>query len=112
MGISSQRTSPKKRRERSIFGSIFNSTMLVVLVEVLLLVASIYLMRVGPQLNQNAEDILNYKACKKNLPSVGQIVKIPEGKGKVISVDILKQSYKVNIDDKGIIEVKICNECS
>ena len=58
MGISSQRTSPKKRRERSIFGSIFNSTMLVVLVEVLLLVASIYLMRVGPQLNQNAEDIL------------------------------------------------------
>lgn len=58
MGISSQRTSPKKRRERSIFGSIFNSTMLVVLVEVLLLVASIYLMRVGPQLNHNAEDIL------------------------------------------------------
>ena len=54
----------------------------------------------------------NYKACKKNLPSVGQSVKIPEGKGKVISVDILKQSYKVNIDDKGIIEVKICNECS
>ena len=46
------------------------------------------------------------------MPSVGQIVKIPEGKGKVISVDILKQSYKVNIDDKGIIEVKICNECS
>lgn len=58
MGISSQRTPPKKRRERSIFGSIFNSTMLVVLVEVLLLVASIYLMRVGPQLNHNAEDIL------------------------------------------------------
>lgn len=58
MGISSQRTSPKKRRERSIFGSIFNAMMLVVLVEVLLLVASIYLMRVGPQLNHNAEDIL------------------------------------------------------
>ena len=58
MGISSQRTPPKKRRERSIFGSIFNALMLVVLVEVLLLVASIYLMRVGPQLNHNAEDIL------------------------------------------------------
>ena len=58
MGILSQRTPPKKRRERSIFGSIFNAMMLVVLVEVLLLVASIYLMRVGPQLNQNAEDIL------------------------------------------------------
>ena len=58
MGISSQRTPPKKRRERSIFGSIFKALMLVVLVEVLLLVASIYLMRVGPQLNQNAEDIL------------------------------------------------------
>ena len=38
MGISSQRTPPKKRRERSIFGSIFNALMLVVLVEVLLLV--------------------------------------------------------------------------
>ena len=50
MGISSQRTPPKKRRERSIFGSIFNALMLVVLVEVLLLVASIYLMRVGPPL--------------------------------------------------------------
>ena len=58
MGILSQRTPPKKRRERSIFGSIFNALMLVVLVEVLLLVASIYLMQVGPQLNQNAEDIL------------------------------------------------------
>ena len=58
MGISSQRPPPKKRRERSIFGSIFNALMLVVLVEVLLLVASIYLMQVGPQLNQNAEDIL------------------------------------------------------
>ena len=58
MGISSQRTPPKKRRERSIFGSIFSAMMLVVLVEVLLLVAFIYFMRVGPQLNQNAEDIL------------------------------------------------------
>ena len=46
------------RAERSIFGTIFNAMVGVLLVEVALLVASIYAMRVGPQLDQNAEDIL------------------------------------------------------
>lgn len=46
------------RAERSIFGTIFNAMVSVLLVEVALLVASIYVMRVGPQLDQNAEDIL------------------------------------------------------
>lgn len=46
------------RAERSIFGTIFNAMVSVLLVEVALLVASIYAMRVGPQLDQNAEDIL------------------------------------------------------
>lgn len=46
------------RAERSIFGTIFKAMVSVLLVEVALLVASIYVMRVGPQLDQNAEDIL------------------------------------------------------
>lgn len=40
------------RAERSIFGTIFNAMVSVLLVEVALLVASIYVMRVGPQLDQ------------------------------------------------------------
>lgn len=46
------------RAERSIFGTIFKAMVGVLLVEVALLVASIYAMQVGPQLDQNAEDIL------------------------------------------------------
>ena len=46
------------RAERSIFGTIFKAMVGVLLVEVALLIASIYVMRVGPQLDQNAEDIL------------------------------------------------------
>ena len=52
------RKKPEKQTERSIFGSIFSAMLLVVAVEVLLLVVSIYAMQVGPQLDQNAEDIL------------------------------------------------------
>ena len=48
-----------------------------------------------------------YKECSKKLPKVGKTVETSEGTGKVISVDILAQKYKVNIKDKGIIEVGI-----
>lgn len=47
-----------------------------------------------------------YTECSKDLPKLGKNVTIPEGTGKVISVDILNKSYKVDIKDKGIIEVK------
>ena len=48
-----------------------------------------------------------YKAMSKNLPKIGKKVTIDEGEGKVISIDILKQTYKVNIKDVGIVEKKI-----
>lgn len=48
-----------------------------------------------------------YKEYNKNLPKVGKSVETKEGIGKVISVDVLKQTYKVNLKDKGIIEVKL-----
>ena len=54
----SLRKTPGNRAARSIFGTTFNAMLVVLAVEVLLLVASIYAMQVGPQLDQNAEDIL------------------------------------------------------
>ena len=58
MQVSLLRKKPESSSEKSIFGTIFSSMLVVLLIEVLLLVASIYLMQVGPQLDQNAEDIL------------------------------------------------------
>lgn len=58
MQVSLSHKKPESSSEKSIFGTIFSSMLVVLLIEVLLLVASIYLMRVGPQLDQNAEDIL------------------------------------------------------
>jgi len=48
-----------------------------------------------------------YKQCRKNLPSIGQIAQTKEGSGKVISVDVLGQKFKVDIPSKGIVEVEI-----
>ena len=39
-----------------------------------------------------------YARCQNGMPSVGQTVKTDDGSGKVISVDILKRKYKVDID--------------
>ena len=50
-----------------------------------------------------------YKEMSKQLPKVGKKISMEEGEGKVISVDILKQTYKVNIKDVGIVE-KTINE--
>ena len=48
-----------------------------------------------------------YKEFSKNLPKVGKKVQTNEGEGKVISVDILKQTYRVDVKDKGIVEVNL-----
>ena len=45
-----------------------------------------------------------YKECRKGLPNVGQTVNVDGNEGKVISVDILKRTYRVETE-KGIIEV-------
>lgn len=52
-----------------------------------------------------------YRECGKNLPKVGKKVETEFGEGKVISVDILKQKYKVDVKDSGIVEVDL-NESS
>ncbi len=51
----------------------------------------------------NYEDEV-YTELKKDLPKVGSNVKTSSGNGKVISVDIFKKSYKVQIDKNNIVE--------
>ena len=46
-----------------------------------------------------------YKELKKKLPQVGQVVELESGKGKVVSVDILKQSYEIENMNKEIIKI-------
>ena len=48
-----------------------------------------------------------YKECLKNLPKLGKKVETEHGEGKVISTDILKQTYRVDVPDHGIVEVKV-----
>lgn len=44
----------------------------------------------------------NYINCNKDMPEVGSIVEIPEGKGQVVSKDILNRTYKVLINNEKI----------
>ena len=48
-----------------------------------------------------------YKEYSKNLPKVGKKVETEFGEGKVISIDILKQKYRVDVKDHGIVEVDL-----
>lgn len=48
-----------------------------------------------------------YKECRKGIPNVGKEVEIEEGKGKVISCDILNRTYKVLLSTGNIVEVSV-----
>lgn len=52
-----------------------------------------------------------YKECRKCLPKIGDVIETDKGSGQVISLDILKETYKVDIKDIGIIEFSTSN-CS
>lgn len=45
-----------------------------------------------------------YKECRKGLPQVGKEVEVNGVKGKVISLDILRKTYKIETE-KGIVEI-------
>ena len=47
-----------------------------------------------------------YSTCRKNLPEVGSRIKIKEGEGMVISLNVLEKSFVVNIPDVGRVTVK------
>ena len=48
-----------------------------------------------------------YKEYSKKLPKLGKKVETEFGDGKVISIDILKQKYRVDVKDHGIVEVDV-----
>ncbi len=52
----------------------------------------------------NYEDDI-YTELKKDLPKLGSIVDTPEGSGKVVSINALKNTYQVEISKNNIIEV-------
>ena len=51
-----------------------------------------------------------YFEMKKGIPKVGDKVDIPQGSGKVISVNLFKNSYVVELSDKSKVEVVVNNE--
>ena len=45
-----------------------------------------------------------YTEMKKDLPKIGLVTDTPLGMGKVVSVDIFKKTYSVDLKEKGIVE--------
>ena len=45
-----------------------------------------------------------YSELKKDLPKIGLIADTPMGMGKVVDVNILKGTYKVDLEEKGTVE--------
>ena len=46
----------------------------------------------------------NYTEMKKDLPKIGLVTDTPMGMGKVVSVDIFKKTFSVDLNEKGIVE--------
>ena len=44
-----------------------------------------------------------YTALKKDLPKIGLVTDTPLGMGKVVSVDVFKKKYSVDLKEKGIV---------
>ena len=44
-----------------------------------------------------------YSELKKDLPKIGSIMETEHGLGKVVEVDVFKQSYSVDLKNKGIV---------
>ena len=45
-----------------------------------------------------------YTELKKDLPKLGSVIETPMGSGKVSSVNVLKNTYSVDLKEKGIVE--------
>ena len=45
-----------------------------------------------------------YTELKKDLPKVGMVAETTMGMGKVVSVDVFKKTYSVDLKEKGIVE--------
>lgn len=52
-----------------------------------------------------------YSRCQRGMPDVGQIVTIDQGKGRVVSVDVLNRKYKIDIDGTKVeVELPVCEK--
>ena len=47
-----------------------------------------------------------YQECKKLLPKIGSTVEVNGEKGQVTSVNLIKQTYTVDLKNQGLVEVK------
>ena len=45
-----------------------------------------------------------YTELKKDLPKIGLVTDTPMGMGKVVSVDVFRKTYSVDLKEKGIVE--------
>lgn len=48
-----------------------------------------------------------YSQIKKEMPKVGQVVETKEGTGKVLSINLLKKNYIVELENKDKVEVNL-----
>ena len=48
-----------------------------------------------------------YTLLKKDMPKMGSIVETPNGIGKVVSIDVFRRKYGVDLKEKGIIEFEM-----
>jgi len=48
-----------------------------------------------------------YEELKKKFPAIGSMVSTPQGKGKVVSWHILKQTIQVDLGDRNLVEVPL-----
>lgn len=46
-----------------------------------------------------------YKMCRQGMLKIGDKVQTEHGEGTIISLDILRQKYKVNVPEHGIVEI-------
>ena len=51
-----------------------------------------------------------YSELKKNLPKLGSVIETSMGSGKVSSVNVLKNTYSVDLKEKGIVEFDGVND--
>jgi len=51
-----------------------------------------------------------YSKCRRELPSYGDIIKVDGARGKVVGLDILKNTYRIDINGE-IKEVKVEKSC-
>lgn len=48
-----------------------------------------------------------YKEVKKTLPKYGDIVKVRKTSGKVVKIDVVKETYTIETKDKEFLEIKL-----